>query len=107
MFYEQLKKLCDTNATSPTAVTELLGMSRGSMSNWKKGTTPNGDIIVRFAEHFNISTDYFLLGKETSSNLSNDQQELFDLYAQLDERKKGEVIGYTKALINSSSNECQ
>lgn len=106
MFYEQLKKLCDINGTSPTAVTEFLGMSRGSMSNWKKGTTPNGDIIVRFAEHFNISTDYFLLGKEISNKLSNDQQELLDLYSQLDPIKqaefKGELKGYLKAKNSSS-----
>jgi len=101
MFYTQLKKLCELNNTSPTAITELLGMSRGSISNWKKGTTPNGDIIVRFAEHFNVSTDYFLFGKENQSNLSTDQQELLDLYSQLDPLKqaefKGELKGYLKA----------
>lgn len=105
MFYTQLKKLCALNNTSPTAVTEFLGMSRGSMSNWKKGTTPNGDIIVRFAEHFNVSTDYFLLGKENQNNLSTDQQELLDLYNQLDPIKqaefKGELKGYLKAKNNN------
>ena len=105
MYYTQLKKLCTLNNTSPTAVTEFLGMSRGSMSNWKKGTTPNGDIIVRFAEHFNVSTDYFLLGKENQNNLSSDQQELLDLYNQLDPIKqaefKGELKGYLKAKNNN------
>lgn len=75
MFFEQLEKICIQNNTSPTAVTVKLGYSKGTMSNWKKGATPNGDVIVRFAEYFNVTTDYFLTGKEpTNSNdeLAND-----------------------------------
>lgn len=92
MFYDRLKKLCDINNTSPTAVTIQLGMSKGSIANWKKGTVPNGDAVVRFAEHFGVSTDYLLLGKNTpyikENSLSDEDLELLELYNSLDDKAK-------------------
>ena len=59
-FYEQLEKLCQKHNIKPSNVVEQLGMSKGTMSNWKKGGTPSGEAVVRFAKHFNVSTDYLL-----------------------------------------------
>lgn len=74
MFFEQLEKLCAEAGISPTAATLKLGYSKGTMSNWKKGATPNGDVVVRFAELFNCSTDYLLRGISKTSFLTPSEQ---------------------------------
>ena len=66
-FYSQLENLCKIKGIKPSNLVESLGMSKGTMSNWKKGGTPNADAVVRIAEHFGVTTDYLLTGKETSS----------------------------------------
>lgn len=72
MFYAQLEKLCKINNTTPTTVALKLGYSKGSMTYWKKGKSPSGDIVLCFANYFNVSTDYLLTGKE--NNLTNEKQ---------------------------------
>lgn len=64
MFYAQLEELCVKNGTKPTIVTRELGYSTGSMSQWKKGSSPSGDTLLKFADYFGVSTDYLLTGEE-------------------------------------------
>lgn len=73
-FYEQLEKLCQKEGIKPSALVESLGMSKGTMSNWKRGGTPNAEAVVRIAEHFGVTTDYLLLGSD--SNLEESEDEL-------------------------------
>lgn len=109
MFYNQLEKLCLQHGITPSSVTQLLGMSKGTMSNWKKGGTPNGDAVVRFSEHFNVSTDYLLKGVESIRALPNNDQEWLDLVHQLPVEAqlefKGELRGYIKHMNQSASTE--
>lgn len=90
MFYEQLNKLCKQRGITPTYATVLLGLSKGTMSNWKKGATPNGDVVVRFAEHFQVSTDFLLRGIEAVEPAALDitEEELIHNYRKLDNRGK-------------------
>lgn len=67
MFFVQLNKIAKERGTTPTTVTKELGYSVGSLSHWKKGACPSGDIVVRFAQYFNVTTDYLLTGKENNS----------------------------------------
>lgn len=95
MFFEQMEKLCRDNGTTITATISSLGMSKGSIANWKRGTIPNGDAIVRLAAHFNVSTDYLLLGTGSSSNktmpLTDDGEELMGIYNKLDNRGRHRI----------------
>lgn len=111
-FYEQLEKLCQKHNIKPSNVVEQLGMSKGTMSNWKKGGTPSGEAVVRFAKHFNVSTDYLLLGKETEdsivsieSAISREDKEWLSLIHQLPPEAqyefRGEIKGYLRHLNES------
>lgn len=101
-FYEQLEKLCKLHNVKPSNVIEQLGMSKGTMSNWKKGGTPSGEAVVRFAEHFNVSTDYLLLGSD-NQQLGNNDTEWLDLIHKLPLEKQLELKGYVKRMIQESS----
>lgn len=67
MFYENFKKLCDLNNTTPTAVLKKLNISTSKGTAWKKGSEPNSKYIILISDFFNVPTDY-LLGKETKIN---------------------------------------
>ena len=67
MFYDNLVYLCNVKNTTPTTVARICGISANAVSNWKKKKViPNGEIVIKLAEHLNVSTDYLLLGKEPS-----------------------------------------
>lgn len=106
-FYSQLENLCKIKGIKPSNLVESLGMSKGTMSNWKKGGTPNADAVVRIAEHFGVTTDYLLTGKETSSiPISQEDKEWLSLIHQLPLKAqyefKGELKGYLKRFDEES-----
>ncbi len=86
-------------------VADKTGIDRASFTRWKNEKyKPSLDAIVALSQFFNVSTDWLLTGKSNSCHLSPDQQELLDLYNQLDPIKqaefKGELKGYLKAIKN-------
>jgi len=74
LFYENLLKICKERGTTPTNVTTALGISGGTLGQWKKGSSPTGKIIIRFADYFDVTTDYLLTGKEPSSWSKNERR---------------------------------
>jgi len=65
IFYERLKDACKNSNTTATAVTLELGLSRGNLSRWKAGGVPSIEVLIKFSERLNVSTD-FLLGKDNN-----------------------------------------
>ena len=101
-FYDQLEKLCRAEGVTPTSVVLEAGMSKGTMSNWKKGAMPNGEAVVRFSERFGVSTDFLLLGKDTVDTISSEEQEFLDLIRKLPQEKRWELKGYIKRMAEES-----
>ena len=60
MFYEQVKQLCDIRGDKITTVTVSLGFSKGSLSQWKKGSSPTAEVVKKFADYLDVSADYLL-----------------------------------------------
>ena len=81
MFYDTLIKLCDKHNVKITPLLTSLGVSKSSPASWKKGASPNSDIVIKLAEYLNVSTDYLLLGKEPS--ISTEYKKLILLYQKL------------------------
>ncbi len=73
MFYDNLKAVCEKQDLKITNIVVECGGAPGSIHGWKKGSMPNSSIVVALAMRLNVSTDYLLLGKETSntSHISN------------------------------------
>ena len=109
MFYDQLLKLCESSGIKPTTLITQLGMSKGSMANWKAGKLPSGDVLVRFSEHFNVSLDYLVFGKENSTRFSSEDAEWLSLIHKLPHDAqlefKGELKGYLKRLNHEYEGE--
>ncbi|QWT54866.1 helix-turn-helix domain-containing protein [Christensenella sp. MSJ-20] len=60
MFWQRLTALCDENKIKPNVVTKELGLSSATATHWKNGSIPNGVILDKLADYFNVSTDYLL-----------------------------------------------
>lgn len=65
MFYDILYNLCSSRGTTITKTLKTLGISTSKGTAWKNGSIPNGEILAKLADYFNVSTDY-LLGNDTS-----------------------------------------
>lgn len=103
MFFEQLNEACKKQGRTVTAVAQELKISKSNVTNWKNGTIPNGDVIVRLSELLGVTADYLLKGNEKQqATMSSDEKELLDYYKELDERGKGSVLGKAEGLAEAA-----
>ena len=67
MFWDRFSELCKKNGVTPNAVCSTIGKSTATATHWKNGSTPNGDVLIKIAEYFNVPVDY-LLGRTDDPN---------------------------------------
>jgi SOS-response transcriptional repressor LexA len=61
VFYARLEQLCKEAGTSVAAVAEdVLHVSSGAPTGWKKGVSPKASIVAIAARHFGVTADYLL-----------------------------------------------
>ncbi|MDE6101985.1 MAG: hypothetical protein K2F73_03300 [Ruminococcus sp.] len=101
MFYEQLKKACKNKSTSVTAVLKKIGIGTANGTYWKNGSIPASDTVVQLAEFLEVTTDYLLIGKETTT-LTTDEQKLLENYRQLSPGDKEEASKRVKELTTQN-----
>lgn len=59
MFYDQLIRICKERNVKPTPLIKSLGLSSGNLKRWQEGATVNSDILMKFADYFDVPVDYF------------------------------------------------
>ena len=65
---DRLNKLKDDSGMNAKQLTTALGLSSTSFTDWNKGKgSPSLDAVIKFAEYFNVSTDFLIL---VGTNLS-------------------------------------
>lgn len=99
MNIENLKKSRESKGFTQNQVAEILGISDGTYKNYEQGKRePNGDMIVKLANLYNVTTDYLLGRDDTSPNpvemLSNDklEQSLIDGYFKLPKEVRIKIL---------------
>ncbi len=60
MFWENLYNLCEEKNCKPNTVAKAIGLSTAIATKWKKGSIPNGEILVKIADYLDCSIDYLL-----------------------------------------------
>ncbi len=93
MFYDNLKKICDEKGVKITPIVAECGGAKGSISNWKKGASPNSDIVAKLSVRLNVSTDTLIFGNEKTQSLQDGEQELLEYYRKLPEYGQQRLIG--------------
>lgn len=106
-FLDRVLNLIETKDTTKNKLAIDLKLAKGSIANWQdRGTVPSGDIILKIAQYFHVSTDYLLTGVENKSiNLSNDEKRLFEYYSRLSDLEKGELLGELKAKVSNDESK--
>ena len=66
MFYSNLKRICDEKGIKITPLVLECGGTKGIIGGWKKGISPNSDIVMKIAVKLNITTDELLFGKDSA-----------------------------------------
>lgn len=103
MFYEQLIYLCKKHDEKPTPLIKKLGYSAGNIQQWKNGASVNSEILIAVANHFNVTIDYLLTGKQENEKLTEEEQELLSLYRSLTEKEKGKAEILLEQLAEESA----
>lgn len=78
MFYSNLKNICDKKGVKITPLVLECGGTKGIIGGWKKGTSPNSDIVMKIAIKLNVSTDVLLFGEERSNNTNISNSNIVD-----------------------------
>lgn len=61
MFFERLQLLCSADTVKDiSGLLKTLGLSTSKGTAWKSGSIPKGDILLKIASYFHVSTDYLL-----------------------------------------------
>lgn len=110
MFYARLVELCKESGTSVAAVAEdVLHVSSGAPTFWKRGASPKAAIVAIAARHFGVSAD-FLLGLTTEKraldsarSLDEDESRLVDALRTAPETVRQAVLGMAASALESES----
>lgn len=105
MFYDNLKAVCDSKNLKITPTIIKCGGAQGSISNWKKGSSPNSDIVARLAEYLNVSTDLLILGRETHASFPEEEQKIIDGYRNLNAENKIRISERIETLYELQTTE--
>ena len=106
IFWERYSDLCNNKNTKPNPVGKVIGVASSTISQWKSGSIPNGETLIKLADYFDCSVDY-LLGrtsdskrqeKNSSFELTENEQKIVDVFKNLTSTQQGEIIGRAKVM---------
>ena len=103
---QNINHYIDDTAYTLTELERICGFPKSSMRKWSENI-PSISKVAKVAEVLNVSLDCLYYGKEksSSSELSEEEQELLRIYNNVSEREKGELIGYARRMLETSSPE--
>lgn len=55
MFYDALKEACEKKNTSVSKICDKAGLSRGNISQWKRGRNPRMDTVIEIANSLGVN----------------------------------------------------
>lgn len=90
---ERILSLMNQRGVTAKKLTSDLGISNSAVSDWKSGSKPSCDVIVKLAKYFNVTTDYILLGTLSNDTLAIDDQSWLDLIHSLPEDARNDFRG--------------
>lgn len=104
-FWENFYNLCKKNNIKPNQVAEKIGIASGTITSWKKGTSPNADKLEKIADFFDVSIDTLLGRNIKDSNLNDDERILIKNYRLLDNKTKKIIQKITQEETENKINE--
>ena len=108
IFSIRVKELREKKNLSMEQLATLLGVTKSRINMWENsGTIPRGDVLIKLANYFNVSTDY-LLGNDDMSAISPNNAQLSSLQrnlGKLNEEDLNKAEGILKAVFMDIFND--
>ena len=101
--FNNIVNLCRKNGTSVTNLARMFTQSSSHVERWKNGTI-SPDVLISIAEHFGVSLDYLMTGKETIK-LTQNEQELLSVFHNFDDREQIKIIGRIEEYLDLKSRQ--
>ena len=104
MFYDNYVELCKGRGVSPSSLAVMLGFSKGTYGQWKKGSTPTNPTLKTIADYFGVTVDELLHGKiEKPAPQTEDElnTEVIKLYGLLNATNQAAVLEIAKSLLST------
>lgn len=97
--YENIKKVAKSKDCSITKMENDLALGKSVTSKFDEHV-PSIEKIVKIADYFNVSVDT-LIGRKTSTSISEDELLLLTVYRQLNTEGKNTLLDYADTLVQS------
>ena len=93
---DRMKALMEDEGIKARQLTEELGISNSSFTDWNKGKgSPSVAVLTKFATRFGVSLDYLVFGKEHELEFSNkEDRELLAKFHSLPSEYQKQILGY-------------
>ena len=97
-FYNRYVELCSEHGMKPQnpEMQRITGVSSGSISGWKQGSSPKIEVICNLAKYFDVTTDYLLglseVRKPEILVLSEYERVLIETYRSIDPEGQMNII---------------
>ena len=69
LFSKNLQKLRKERGVTQEQLASVLGVSPQAVSKWENGSYPEGDLLPKLADYFDVSVDY-LLGRTDNPKIN-------------------------------------
>ncbi len=107
-FSKRVKELREKSNLSMEQLANELGITKSRVNMWENnGTIPRGDILVKLANYFKVSTDY-LLGNDDMAGITPNRGTLNSIQRNLGKLNEEELLkaeGMLKAVFMDIFND--
>lgn len=104
MFCDIIKNLRKEKSLSQQAIANYLQITRQAYSNYENGKRePDYETLLKLSEFFDVSVDYLTRGETPTSPLTTPEQQLLDLFRQLNDEGQQKIIGYAADIVQTGS----
>lgn len=73
-FFTNYNQLCKAAGKSANGVAKELGVASGSVTQWKRGSTPRPATIEMIAEYFGVTPEELLFGTKKEPSIPTDEE---------------------------------
>lgn len=103
MFYDRFKQLCIDRGMKPTPTAEAMGITRGTISQWKKGSMPSAKSLQKMSEYFLLPIDEILgTKKEPATEGDRLKDEIMRIFDQLPPEEQEKTRDFALFLLNNN-----
>ena len=104
MFCKVIKDLRKQKSLSQQAIANYLQITRQAYSNYENGKRePDYETLLKLSEFFGVTVDYLTRGETPTALLTDPEQQLLDLFRQLNTEGQQEAVKLVGMLVQTGS----